>query len=121
MAKKQCFIYHHNTILTMDIKQLVQAAKEVGHDEIPVGGGNNSEVAEVCKAIFAANPAKFFRSQDLSKLLNENDVAVTKIGNVLFAMKNSKQCSQVRKGVYISYDAKYDANITTKPVKEEGA
>ena len=102
----------------MDIQALVQKAKEVGHDEIPVGGGNNSEVAEVLRAIFKANPRKYFRSQDLSKILNANGVAVTKIGNVLFAMKNSKECSQVRKGVYTSYDSKYDGNITAP--KSEG-
>ncbi len=103
----------------MDINQLVQKAKEVGHDEIPVGGGNNSEVAEVLTKIFAANKGKFFRSQDLSKLLNAGGVAVTKIGNVLFAMKNSRQCSQVRKGIYTSYSTEYDANISAPSPKKE--
>ncbi len=102
----------------MDISQLVQKAKEVGHDEIPVGGGNNSEVAEVLTKIFTANKSKFFRSQDLSKLLNGGGVAVTKIGNVLFAMKNSRQCSQVRKGIYTSYNAEYDANISAPSPKK---
>ena len=102
----------------MDISQLVQKAKEVGHDEIPVGGGNNSEVAEVLTKIFAANKNKFFRSQDLSKLLNAGGVAVTKIGNVLFAMKNSRQCSQVRKGIYTSYNTEYDANISAPTPKK---
>lgn len=105
----------------MDINELVQKAKAVGHTEIPVGGGNSSEVVEVLRKIFDSNKGKYFRSQDLSKLLNANGVPVQKIGNVLFAMKNSKQCSQVRKGVYVSYDAKYDANITVPAKKEGGA
>ena len=96
----------------MDIQQLVQKAKAIGHDEIPIGGGNNSEAAEVLGAIFKASAGKFFKSTELSKLLNSNDVQVDKIGNVLFAMKNAKKCSQVRKGVYTSYDTKYDKNIT---------
>lgn len=103
----------------MDIKSLVQKAKEVGHDEVPVGGGINSEVVEVCSAIFNANEGKFFRSQDLAKLLNENDVPVTKIGNTLFAMKNQRKCSQVKKGVYTSYSSQYDSNITTPVPKAE--
>lgn len=97
----------------MDVKTLVAQAKEIGHDEVPIGGGNNSEVVEVLSAIFDANPGKFFKSQELSKLLINNGVQVTKIGNTLFAMKNAKKCSQVKKGVYISYDSKYDGNIRT--------
>jgi len=103
----------------MDIKDLVQRAKEVGHDEVPVGGGNSSEVIEVLSAIFNANEGKFFRSQDLSKLLNDNGVAVTKIGNTLFAMKNTRKCSQVKKGVYTSYTSQYDGNISAPSPKEE--
>ncbi len=96
----------------MDINQLVQKAKAIGHDEVPIGGGNNSEAAEVLIAIFKASAGKFFKSTELSKLLNDNGVQVDKIGNVLFAMKNAKKCSQVRKGVYTSYSTEYDKNIT---------
>lgn len=103
----------------MDVNQLVQKAAAIGHDEVPIGGGNNSEVAEVLRAIFKASPGKFFKSKELAKLLNDNDIAIPKIGNVLFAMKNSKECSQVRKGVYISYDSQYDKNITV-PIPKEG-
>ena len=101
------------------IDSLVAKANEVGHDEIPVGGGgNHSEAATALKAVFAANEGKFFRSQDLGKLLNDGGIPVTKVGNVLFAMKNSKECSQVRKGVYTSYNTKYDGNITTPKTAE---
>ncbi len=96
----------------MDINQLVQKAGAIGHKEVPIGGGNNSEAAEVLRAIFGANKGKYFKSVELGKLLNANDCAVDKIGNVLFAMKNQKQCSSVRKGIYTSYDSKYDGNIT---------
>lgn len=96
----------------MNIDQLVQSSKSVGHSEVPVGGGNNSEAAEACAAIFKASPGKFFRSGDLSKVLNGGGVKVDKIGNVLFAMKNQRKCSQVRKGVYTSYNSKYDDHIT---------
>lgn len=103
----------------MDIKALVQKAKDVGHDEVPIGGGNSSEATQALEEIFKANPGKFFRSQDLGKLLNDNGIPVTKPGNVLFAMKNAKKCSQVKKGVYTSYNSKYDENIT-QPTKKEG-
>ena len=102
----------------MDIKDLVERAKAVGHDEVPVGGGNSSEVVEVLSAIFDGNDGKFFRSQDLAKLLNDNSVPVTKIGNTLFAMKNQRKCSQVKKGVYTSYSSEYDSNITAPSAKE---
>jgi len=118
-AKKYRFIYHLNTTISMDIQQLVQKAKAIGHDEVPVGGGDNSEAASALEQIFKANPGKFFRSKDLGKLLNEGGIVVTKIGNVLFAMKNTKRCSQVRKGVYTSYSSKYDANISVSPPKED--
>lgn len=119
-VNKYSFIYHYNTSIPMvDINQLVAKAKQIGHDEIPVGGGNSSEAAEALKQIFKANPGKFFRSQDLGKLLNDNGIQVTKVGNVLFAMKNSKECSQVRKGVYTSYNAKYDGNITASKSEED--
>ena len=103
----------------MDIKDLVERAKAVGHDEVPVGGGNSSEVVEVLSAIFDGNDGKFFRSQDLSKLLNDGGVAVQKIGNTLFAMKNTKKCSQVKKGVYTSYTSEYDGNISAPSPKED--
>lgn len=105
----------------MDITTLVAEATKIGHDEVPIGGGNNSEVVEVLSAIFDANKGKFFSSKQLSELLNNNDVPVTKIGNTLFAMKNAKKCSQVKKGVYTSYNSQYDGNITastTKPAAE---
>ncbi len=102
----------------MDIKTLVAEATKIGHDEVPIGGGNNSEVVEILSAIFKANPRKFFKSQELTKLLVNNDVAVVKIGNTLFAMKNAKKCSQVKKGVYIAYDDQYDGNITASSIKE---
>ncbi len=103
----------------MDIKDLVERAKAVGHDEVPVGGGNSSEVVEVLSAIFDGNDGKFFRSQDLSKLLNDSGVQVQKIGNTLFAMKNQKKCSQVKKGVYTSYASEYDGNISAPSPKED--
>jgi len=101
----------------MDIKTLVAEATKIGHDEVPIGGGNNSEVVEVLSAIFTANKGKYFKSQELTKLLTSNGIEVVKIGNTLFAMKNAKKCSQVKKGVYISYDAKYDGNITASATK----
>ena len=103
----------------MDLKTLIAQAKTIGHDEVPIGGGNNSEVVEVLSAIFTANPGKFFKSQELTKLLVSNGVEVVKIGNTLFAMKNAKKCSQVKKGVYISYDSKYDGNITESSIKSD--
>ena len=103
----------------MDIKSLVAKATEIGHDEVPIGGGNNSEVVEVLSAIFDANTGKYFKSQELSKLLINNDVPVVKIGNTLFAMKNAKKCSQVKKGVYISYSSEFDGNITPSSIKAE--
>jgi len=103
----------------MDIKTLVAQATKIGHDEVPIGGGNNSEVVEVLSAIFTANPGKFFKSQELTKLLTSNGIEVVKIGNTLFAMKNAKKCSQVKKGVYISYDSRYDGNITASSTKAE--
>ena len=54
----------------MDIKQILAQAKEVGHTEVPIGGGNNSEAAEVLGQIFNASPGKFFKSTELSKILN---------------------------------------------------
>ena len=96
----------------MDINQILAQAKEVGHTEVPIGGGNNSEAAEVLGKIFEASKGKFFKSTELSKILNGNGVQVDKIGNVLFAMKNAKKCSQVRKGVYCSYSSEYDGHIT---------
>ncbi len=98
----------------IDINALVAKASAVGHAEIPVGGGNDSEAGRVLKAIFEKYPGKFFRSKDLGKILNDGGIKVDKVGNVLFAMKNSKACSQVQKGVYIKYDSQYDHNITQK-------
>lgn len=103
----------------MDIKTLVAEATKIGHDEVPIGGGNNTVVVEILSAVFKANPGKFFKSQELTKLLVNNDVPVTKIGNTLFAMKNAKKCSQVKKGVYISYNSEYDGNITASSIKQE--
>ncbi len=103
----------------MDVKNLVAAANKVGHSEVPVGsGGNNSEAAQVLVEIFKAYPAKYFRSGDLGDILNDGGVKVNKIGNVLFQMKNAKQCSQVKKGVYTTYNSKYDGNISKKSAPE---
>ncbi len=109
---EKTFIYQTIHIHNMDINQILAKAKEIGHDEVPIGGGNNSEAAEVLGQIFNASVGKFFKSTELSKLLNGNGVQVDKIGNVLFAMKNAKKCSQVRKGVYVSYNTEYDGHIT---------
>ena len=112
------FIYHIDLykIMPIDLQTLVASAEKIGHKDVPVGGGNNSEVVEALSAIFAEYPGKFFKSTELTKVLVNNGVNVTKIGNTLFAMKNARKCSQVKKGVYISYSAEYDGNIT-EPAK----
>ena len=107
------FIYHTDVIYCMDVDNLIKSATEIAHDEVPLGGGNSSEVVEALSKIFEAYPGKFFKSQRLSEVLNNNGIPVVKIGNILYAMKNSKKCSQVAKGVYSSYDSKYDGNIRT--------
>lgn len=101
--------------MDIDISSILAKAEEVGHSEVPVVGGNSSEVAGICKQIFEANPTKYFKSNELAELLEENGVEVFKIGNTLFAMKNSRQCSQTdTKGVYCAYTTKFDHNIRVK-------
>lgn len=102
----------------MDMNTILANAKKVGHETVPAGAGS-SEANSCLEQIFNANSGKFFRSGDLGKLLNENGIKVEKIGNVLFAMKNTKRCSQVSKGIYTSYSTKYDKNMS-KAAREKG-
>lgn len=105
----------------MNIDDIISQAEEIAHDEIPSGSGASPEVTEALTRIFKQYPGKYFKSTKLADILNRNGCQVDKIGNVLFAMKNKKLCSQVSKGVYRDYTPEFDHNMKVRVTESEGS
>jgi len=90
----------------MDINQILQKSKTFGMTEIPAGSANNAEAEKAILAILDASAGKYFRSKDLSTVLNEGGIKIAKIGNLLHAMKNQDKVTSPAKGVYTKFNGK---------------
>ncbi len=94
----------------MDIEELIEKAKQIGHAEIPDQQRDNLRVKEVLIKIFNAYPTKFFVSKDLKNLLADEGLEVSKLGHVLYGMKAKHECIEPRKGTYGSIYNMADSN-----------
>lgn len=81
-----------------NIESLLEAAKAIASDTIPVGG--NSEGASIILQIFQANPDKYFTGKMLKKLFEEEGIEVKAVSNVLFALRKAGSLVVVKTGVY---------------------
>jgi len=84
----------------MDIDELVEKAKQIGHTEIPDQQRDNLRLKEVLTKIFNTYPTKFFELKDLKNLLANEELEVSRLGNVLYGMKAKNECIEPRKGTY---------------------